>query len=188
MRLFGTRVDDLEEEACAAQRGGQAIDYVDDEKRGPGTESDFSASCPWRSALARLSASSARVALQTHFPALTAAMPIAVARWPFPAPDAPRAGQDSQDQAGYFIDACTTASFWTTRWVWRTRPSRPGRKAPASGSSGADSSGRQRPARRRMLHRERPLDRLPRLEDKPRRSRRTKKFATPPLAASAGRQ
>ena len=40
--------------------------------------------------------------------------------------------------------------------------------------------GRQRPARRRMLHRQQPLGRLPRLEGLPSRSRLTQKFGTHP--------
>ena len=44
--FFATRVDDLEEEACAALGDGQATDLVDDEQRGPGEEADFFGELP----------------------------------------------------------------------------------------------------------------------------------------------
>ena len=39
--FFVSRIDDLEEEACAAPGDGDATDFVDDEKRGPREEADL---------------------------------------------------------------------------------------------------------------------------------------------------
>ncbi len=39
--FFVSRIDDLEEQARAALRDGQATDFIDDEQRGPREEADF---------------------------------------------------------------------------------------------------------------------------------------------------
>ena len=58
-----SRIDDLEEQACATLNDGEVSGLVDDEGRGPSEEAGLLGGLPCRSALARLSVSSASVVL-----------------------------------------------------------------------------------------------------------------------------